>query len=61
MATITMLDAPCDRCGVMAAELHPFRLSAAITYRKRVIEKPWLCRKCMRVEKEKWWKAQEAR
>lgn len=58
-ARFVLLNDVCDRCKKFALELHAFRLSEAITYRRRVIEKPWLCRVCMRIEKEKWWKAQE--
>lgn len=53
---IRMVDAPCDRCGKVAAELLPFKLSETIHYRRRTIEKPWLCKPCFVAEKEKWWK-----
>ncbi len=57
LVSIVMQDADCDRCGKHADELHAFKLSNSITYYKRVIEKPWLCLKCFRIEKNKWWAA----
>ena len=56
VTTIAMLDAPCDRCGKLAAELHPYKLADSITYRGKVVEFPWLCVKCFKAEKVKWWK-----
>ena len=61
MTTVTMLDAPCDRCGQQMAELHPFKLSEYIMHKKSIINHPWLCLRCMRIEKRKWWEARDAR
>ena len=53
--TVRLLDSDCDRCGRHADKLAPFKLTEAITYYGRVIEAPWLCLKCFKVEKVKWW------
>ena len=52
---VTLLDSPCDRCGKQADELFPYIFSA-VTYRGKEIQHPWLCRKCIEIEKEKAWK-----
>ena len=52
---IVMMDAPCDRCGKQERELRPYKLTSSITFRGKVIEFPWLCWKCFRAEKKKWW------
>ncbi len=57
MTSVTMLNARCDRCRRQTQELHPFKLSEVITFRKKEIQSPWLCLRCMKIEKEKWWKA----
>lgn len=56
MMTFVMHGWACDRCGVQA-ECRPFTLAESITYRGHRIEKPWLCRRCFVLEKEKWWRA----
>lgn len=53
--SIEMLNSPCDRCGKQSERLHPFRWAERITYRRRVIEKPWLCIVCLVIEKRKLW------
>ena len=62
MTTVALLNQPCDRCGKMPPPdsvgdvvLHPFKLSSTITFRGRAIEYPWLCVKCLMIEKKKWW------
>lgn len=55
---VVLLDSECDRCGKLTDELRPYTLTNSITYRRRVIEFPWLCAKCLLVEKKKWWKTQ---
>lgn len=59
MTTVRMLDAPCDRCGKVTHALDPWWKSETITFRSKVIEKPWLCLKCFKAEKKKWWAARE--
>jgi len=52
---VTLLDSPCDRCGKQADKLFPYKFSK-VTYRGKEIKHPWLCRKCIEIEKEKAWK-----
>ena len=61
MLTVTMWDAPCDRCGQQTSELRPFKLSEVITFREKEILHPWLCLNCFKIEKLKWWEARDAR
>ena len=56
MTSVTMIDAPCDRCKKIAHELRPFKIAVTINFRGKVIEYPWLCRKCSLAEKRKLWK-----
>jgi hypothetical protein len=56
----TLVNEDCDRCGKTAPELHPFKLSEVIHYRGKVIEKPWLCVRCLRIQKTKLWKQPRA-
>ncbi len=53
---IEMINSDCERCGKWAPALHPFKLSEEITYYGKIIQYPWLCVKCLMIEKEKWWK-----
>ncbi len=55
MTTVQMLDADCDRCGNHVDEVRPYTLTATITFRGKVVEKPWMCTKCFVIEKKKWW------
>ncbi len=53
---ITMVGGQCDRCGKLASELAPYKLTDSIVYRGKTIEHPWLCLKCFAAEKKKWWR-----
>lgn len=55
---VFLRDSDCDRCGKRADKLTPFKLAETITFRGKVVEEPWLCLKCFKVEKRKWWVAQ---
>ena len=44
---------PCDRCKRQSEVLFPFRGAAYIMYKKRRIEAPALCSKCLRIEMAK--------
>ena len=63
---ITLADADCDRCGKHTtgtwpySVLWPFKLAESIIYRRRVIAFPWLCPRCMMIEKKRWWAAARA-
>ncbi len=54
--SIAIMFEDCERCGKFADRLYPFQLADTITYRRKVIEYPWLCGPCHMKEKEKWWK-----
>lgn len=58
---ITLANHPCDRCGKVAPALHAFKLAESIVYYGRVIDHPWLCRRCFAVEKERLWRAADLR
>ena len=53
---VLLLDSDCDRCKKRYGELIQFKFEETISYRGRVIERPWLCWHCMLIEKRKWWK-----
>ncbi len=57
---IEMLNADCERCGKHSERLIPFNLVETISYHGREINKPWLCSRCLRIEKEKYWDARPA-
>jgi hypothetical protein len=53
---IIMLDDDCDRCGSRAEELLPWKFSDAITFRRKLIGYPWLCRPCFWRHKNLMWR-----
>lgn len=55
MSHIELIDDICDRCGKLARVLRPYRFSRVV-YRRRHIDKPWLCTKCFWIEKHKSWR-----
>ena len=54
--SIQLVNSDCDRCGKRFPVLNPFKLSEKIIYYRKAIHFPWLCLRCFRIEKEKWWK-----